>query len=53
MQYRKNIRELFHGERWREEPRFAAPMAILENGDNVFLHDCVYLHHPIGVVMAI
>ena len=53
MQYRKILGNYsMQGERWREDPRFAAPMAILENGD-VFLHDCVYLHHPIGVVMAI
>ena len=30
------------GERWKEYPRFAAPMMVLENGDYVFLHDCVY-----------
>ena len=46
-------REVYHGLRWREDPRFAAPMIVTESGEHIYVHDCVHIYHPLGIVTAI
>ena len=46
-------REVYHGIRWRQDPRFAAPMIVTESGEHVYVHDYVYIYHPLGIVTAI
>jgi len=47
-------REIYHGKRWMDDPRFATPMVSIPNGQQVFVHDCVTIAHPkFGITAAI
>ena len=39
-------REIYHGERWRNDKRFLAPMCMLPSGCRVFVRDCIQFSHP-------
>ena len=46
--------EMLHGKRGFTDPRFASPMAILDNGTAVSVRDCVSLHHSaVGVATGV
>ncbi len=38
-------REMYHGERWRTDPKLQTPMAALPVG-HVFVNDFVIVSHP-------
>ena len=38
---------MFHASRWHDDPRFHSPMTLLNNGEHVFLRDCVSCVHPV------
>ena len=46
-------REMFHASRWHDDPRFHSPMTLLNNGEHVFLRDCVSCVHPVLLLWSL